>query len=165
MGRETSVAPKERVNITYRPATGDAAEEVELPLRIMMLGDYTQREDETPLEERKPINVDKENFGEVLTAQRLALDLSVDDELSGEAGRELSVGLTFPGLSDFTPEGVARQVPELRALLELRETLSALKSPLAERPHFRKRLQGLLGSDDGRARLMAELGMGGPSKE
>ena len=54
MSKEQSVAPKERVNITYKPATGDAQEEVELPLRILMMGDYTGKRDDTPLEERKP---------------------------------------------------------------------------------------------------------------
>ena len=54
MSREGSVAPKERVNIVYKPATGNAQEEVELPLKIMMVGDYTLRSDDTPLENRKP---------------------------------------------------------------------------------------------------------------
>ena len=53
MSKEGSVAPKERVNITYKPATGNAKEEVELPLKLLMLGDYTQRPDPTPLEDRK----------------------------------------------------------------------------------------------------------------
>src|SRR5690349_17375844 len=65
MAKEASVAPKERVNIIYKPA-GDAQEDVELPLRILMLGDFTGRADETPVEERKPINIDKDNFNDVL---------------------------------------------------------------------------------------------------
>ncbi|MEZ4338829.1 MAG: type VI secretion system contractile sheath small subunit [Sandaracinaceae bacterium] len=114
MGRDTSVAPKERVNITYRPATGDAQEEVELPLRILMLGDYAGRDDDTPIEERRPLNVDKDNFGEVLAAQDLRLDLSVEDRLSGTPEGERDVRLRFATLADFTPEGIAAQVPELQ---------------------------------------------------
>ena len=53
MAKEASVAPRERVNITYKPATGDAKAEVELPLKMLMIGDYTLRPDERPLEERK----------------------------------------------------------------------------------------------------------------
>ena len=53
MGKEGSVAPKERVNITYKPATGDAQEEIELPLKLLMMGDFTLKADETPLEDRK----------------------------------------------------------------------------------------------------------------
>ena len=41
MGKEGSVAPQERVNITYKPATGGASDEVELPLKMRFIGDYT----------------------------------------------------------------------------------------------------------------------------
>jgi type VI secretion system protein ImpB len=77
MGKEGSVAPKERVNIVYKPATGDAQEEVELPLKMLMMGDYTQRADPRPLEDRKPINVDKDNFSKVMSEQKLSLSFSV----------------------------------------------------------------------------------------
>ncbi|GAB5550344.1 MAG: type VI secretion system contractile sheath small subunit [Sandaracinaceae bacterium] len=160
MGKEGSVAPKERVNITYKPATGDQQEEVELPLRFMMMGDYTGKPDDTPLEERKPINIDKDNFNEVMAEHNLSLDLTVDDKLSGEEGAEMAVGLKFNGLKDFTPEGIAEQVPELRQLMQLRNALTALKGPLGNIPKFRKKIQGLLGDDDARERLMKELGMG-----
>lgn len=160
MGKEGSVAPKERVNITYKPATGDQQEEVELPLRIMMMGDYTGKPDDTPLEERKPINIDKDNFTDVMAEQNLSVDLTVSDKLSGEDNAEMAVSLKFTGLKDFTPEGVAEQVPELRQLMQLRNALTALKGPLGNIPKFRKKIQGLLGDDAARARLMSELGMG-----
>jgi type VI secretion system protein ImpB len=160
MSREGSVAPKERVNIVYKPATGNAQEEVELPLKIMMVGDYTLRPDDTVLENRKPINVDKDNFNQVLAEQKLELNLGVADKLSNEPGAEMAVNLKFKKLSDFTPEGVANQVPEMRKLLELRSALNALKGPLGNVPAFRKKIQGLLGDEDGRAKLMQELGLG-----
>lgn len=160
MGKEGSVAPKERVNITYKPATGDQQEEVELPLRIMMMGDYTGKSDETPLEERKPINIDKDNFTDVMSEMDLSLDLNVADKLSGEDGAEMPVHLKFKNLKDFTPEGIAEQVPELRQLMQLRNALTALKGPLGNIPKFRKKIQGLLGDDAQRERLMKELGMG-----
>src|SRR5690349_25110357 len=77
MSKEGSVAPKERVNITYKPAIGNAKEEVELPLKMLMLGDYMMRPDPRPLEDRKPINIDKDNFQKVMSEQQLALNLSV----------------------------------------------------------------------------------------
>jgi type VI secretion system protein ImpB len=165
MGKEGSVAPKERVNITYKPATGDQQEEVELPLRILMMGDYTGRPDDTPLEERKPINIDKDNFNDVMAEQKLGLNLNVENKLSGSEGEEMSVGLNFKTLKDFTPEGIAEQVPELRQLMQLRNALTALKSPLGNLPNFRKRIQSLLGDDAARERLMRELGMGDESGE
>lgn len=160
MGKEGSVAPKERVNITYKPATGDQQEEVELPLRILMMGDYTGKADDTPLEERKPINIDKDNFNDVMAEQNLSLAINVADKLSGNEGDEMAMNLKFKGLKDFTPEGIAEQVPELRQLMMLRNALTALKGPLGNLPKFRKRIQELLGDDAARERLMKELGMG-----
>src|SRR3990170_4379254 len=95
MAKESSVAPKERVNIVYKPATGGAQAEVELPLKLMMLGDYTLRADDTPLEQRKPINIDKDNFEEVMKSQKLDLDLKVENRLSGKEGEELAMKLKF----------------------------------------------------------------------
>ncbi len=160
MAREGSVAPKERVNIVYKPATGNAQEEVELPMKILVMGDFTQQQDERTVEARKAINVDKDNYNKVLAEQNLGLTLGVSDKLSNETGAQLAVNLKFKKLSDFSPEGIANQVPEMRRLLELRQALNALKGPLASVPAFRKKIQGLLGDDEGRARLMGELGIG-----
>jgi type VI secretion system protein ImpB len=165
MGKESSVAPKERVNITYKPATGDAQEEIELPLKILALGDFTGRKDDRVLEDRKPINIDKDNFEQVMAEQKLSVDLNVADKLSGDAGAEMAVSLKFDSLKDFTPEGIAKQVPELRRLTELRTALTALKGPLANVPAFRKKIQALLGDDAAREKLMKELGLGGEEKK
>jgi type VI secretion system protein ImpB len=159
VSKEGSVAPKERVNIVYKPATGDAQEEVELPLKILMMGDYTGRPDDRPLEERKPINVDKDNFNEVMAQQKLGVAINVKDKLSGEAGGEMALDLKFKTLADFTPEGIVNQVPELRKLLELRTALNALKGPLGNIPGFRKKIQSLLGDEGSRQKLMGELGL------
>ena len=161
MSKEGSVAPQERVNITYKPATGDAKEDVELPLKILALGNYTGRADDRPLEDRKPINIDKDNFNQVMTEQKLALTISVPDRLSGEGSGDLSLALKFRTLRDFEPEGIAEQIPELRRLLELRSALTALKGPLGNIPAFRKKIQGNLGDDSSREQLMKELGLGG----
>jgi type VI secretion system protein ImpB len=159
VSKEGSVAPKERVNIVYKPATGDAQEEVELPLKILMMGDYTGRPDDRPLEERKPINIDKDNFNEVMASHNLGVAINVADKLSGEAGAEMALDLKFKTLADFTPEGIVSQVPELRTLLELRSALNALKGPLGNIPAFRKKIQSLLGDDATRQKLMGELGL------
>jgi type VI secretion system protein ImpB len=160
MPKEGSVAPPERVNIRYKPAVGNAQEEVELPLKMLFLGDYKGRPDPEPLEKRRPINVDKGNFEQVLAEQKLGLTLSVPETLSGEPGGSLAVTLGFQRLNDFGPEAVANQVPELRKLLELREALNSLKSPLSNMPAFRKKIQELLNDPGRRVQLMNELGLG-----
>lgn len=158
--KRASVAPKERVNIVYKTEIGDAKEEVELPLKILMLGDYTGREDDTALEDRAPVSIDRDNFNEVLSSQNLSLDLSVPDKLSGEEGAEIPVSLKFDRIQDFGPEAIVNQVDELRQLMELRTALTALKGPLGNVPAFRRKLQKMLGDDESRAKLMSELGLG-----
>ncbi len=159
MSKEQSVAPKERVNITYKPATGDAQSEVELPLKMLVIGDFTGKKDDRPVEERKPINVDKDNFNQVMTEHRLGVTMAVPDKLSSTEGGDMSLTLNFKTLSDFTPDGIVQQVPELQQLLQLRSALVALKVPLGNIPAFRRKIQSLLGDDEGRRRLMSELGI------
>ena len=157
MAKEGSVAPKERVNIVYRPATGDAKEEVELPLKLLIVGDFTGREDDRMLEEREPINIDKDNFDEVLKAQNLNLDLAIPNKLSEDPEEEMSVSLKFETIRDFEPEAIARKTPELNKLLELREALTSLKGPMSNRPEFRKKIQELIKDEAARQQLLKEL--------
>lgn len=160
MSRDGSVAPKERINIRYVPATGDASEEVELPLSMMVVGDFTARADETPIEERTPINIDKDNFNDVLEGYAPNVKVNVENKLSDEEGAQMGVDLTFSHMNDFSPEAVARKVPELNSLLELREALVALKGPLGNAPAFRKRIAQVLQDEDARNKLLAELNIG-----
>jgi type VI secretion system protein ImpB len=157
MAKEGSVAPKERVNIVYRPATGDAKEEVELPLKLLVVGDFTLRPDDRMVEEREPISIDKDNFNEVLKAQNLSLDFTVPNRISGKPDEELNVSLEFESVKDFEPEAIARKTPELNKLLELREALNSLKGPMSNRPEFRKKIQDLIKDEAAREKILKEL--------
>ena len=157
MAKDVSVAPKERVNIVYRPATGNVQEDVELPLKLMVVGDFTQREDDRPIEDRAPVSVDKDNFNDVMKAQGLRISVNVPNRLSEEEDAEMAVDLKFEKINDFSPDSVASQVPELKKLLELREALKALKGPLANVPDFRRKLQELVADDNARQALLDVL--------
>ena len=161
MAKEGSVAPKERVNIVYKPATGDAQQEVELPLKLLVMGDFALKQDDRPVEEREPINVDKDNFNEVLKAQNLSLKIAVPNKLAKAEGEEMAVNLKFNSLKDFEPDQIVAKVPELAKLMELREALKALKGPLGNVPEFRKKLQDMIQDPGARERLLKELGLEG----
>lgn len=161
MADKGSVAPKERVNIVYEASTGDASEEKELPLKLLMVGDYSGNKDSTPVEDRKSVNIDKDNFDDVLKAQNVNVTMGVPNKLEEGAEDDLAVSLKIESMKDFTPEAVAKQVPELAALLDLREALAALKGPLGNVPAFRKKIQELVTDEDARNKLLAELGGGG----
>lgn len=154
-----SVAPKERVNIVYKSNTGDQAEDVELPCKLLMVGDYTGKESDTVVEDRDPININKDNFDDVVSSMNLSLDMNVENTLSEDDNEPKPVHLDIKSMKDFSPERVAQQVPELDSLLQMRAALIALKGPLGNVPAFRKTIQGILNDDDSRSQIMAELGL------
>ncbi|TDV56840.1 type VI secretion system protein ImpB [Pseudomonas graminis] len=166
MAKEGSVAPKERINVTFKPATGGAQEEIELPLKLLAIGDYTLRKDERKVEERKPISIDKMTFDEVLAKQALSLTLSVPNRLQEDEGNEeLAVQLHVKSMKDFNPASLVDQVPELKKLMELRDALVAVKGPLGNAPAFRKAIEGVLADGESRDRVLGELGLNAAAQD
>ena len=160
MAKEGSVAPKERINVTFKPAIGGAQEEIELPLKLLVIGDYTHRKDERKVEDRKPISIDRTTFDEVLAKQELQLTLSVPNRLQDESTtEELAVKIHVKSMKDFNPASLVEQVPELKKLMELRNALVALKGPLGNAPAFRKAIEDVLADDESRSRVLGELGL------
>lgn len=152
----SSVAPKERINIKYVPATGDEHEEVELPHKMLILGDFGLKNSHS-LEDRPVMRIDKHTFDNVLNEAGVNLDIQVSSMLSIAPDAELAVHLQFRSIRDFGPDQIARQVPQMNKLLELREALVALKGPLGNVPAFRKQLQHLLNDEQARKQLAQEL--------
>lgn len=160
MARESSIAPKERINVTFKPAAGGGQEEIELPMKVMVVGDFLQRHDPRNLIDRKPVSINKNNFEEVLSKQELSLHIVVPNRLRDNAqDYDMSVALNFKGMRDFEPAGIAEQVPEMRKLLQLRDALVSLKGPMGNIPAFRKAIEDVLADDRHREMIMKELGM------
>jgi type VI secretion system protein ImpB len=130
MSDENSVAPIERVNLKYK-SRADGNQDVEIPLKLMVTGDFTFRENPTPLGERKPLDINKNNFDEVMESKRIKLDLTVDDKLTGVADGKIQAKLQIRTLKDLTPDGIVAQVPEMRRQLELARSLQEVKADLA----------------------------------
>lgn len=159
-GKESSVAPKERINVTFKPSSGEGLDELELPLKLMMMGDYTLKTDDRKIEDRKAININKNNFNEVLEKHNLSLELQVHNRLVDETtDEELAIKLQFQSMKDFDPSSLVQQVPEMKALMELRDALVALKGPLGNVPSFRKAIEEVLTNQESRDKVLAELGM------
>lgn len=153
-----SVAPKERVNIVYKSNTGDQSEDVELPLKLLMLGDFTGKEGDEAVEDRDPVNINKDNFNDVMGSMNLSIDMNVANTLS-EDDDDMPVHIDIKSMNDLSPDSVAKQVPELDSMLEMRKALLALKGPLGNVPAFRKAIQNILSDDSSRERIMKELGL------
>ncbi|MGN8278498.1 type VI secretion system contractile sheath small subunit [Pseudomonas sp. SMN5] len=148
--------PKTRVNIKLDLHTGGAQKKVELPLKLMVMGDYSNGRERKALSEREKISINKNNFDNVLGEFAPSLTLVAPDTLVNEAS-DFSVELKFQGMKDFEPEQVARQIPQLRALLAMRNLLRDLKSNLLDNMTFRHELERILKDDALSDELRAEL--------
>lgn len=160
MAKDGSVGPKSRINIRYKTDTGGAQKEIELPLKLLVMGDFTGREDKTALGERKAIGISKDNFHEVMSKQKLQAEVNVKDQLSGDADSQLKVALKFDSLKDFTPGQIAHQVPELAKLMEVRDALMSLKGDL-NKAEFRKKIEAMVSDPEMRDKLLKIVGSEG----
>lgn len=152
-----SIAPKERVNIAYQSSTNGASQSVELPLKMLVLGDFTGRRNEKTIEQRETINVNQDNMDAVMEGQSIQLELNVPNKLAGDTEEALNIQLDFKSMKDFLPTKIAEKVPELKKLVELRKAVMALKGPLGNLPTLRRTMQDILKDESSRNALKQEL--------
>lgn len=133
-----------RVQISYDVEIGGAETQKELPLVVGVVGDFSP--DETEFRERRFVNIDKDNFNEVMHGMNPNIEILVDNELvnNGDSGDKLAVTLNFSAMDDFSPDSVAMQVEPLKKLLELREELSELRNRTASNDRLKEQLAELL---------------------
>lgn len=156
--KSSTVAPKERINVTYKPETGGAEEEIELPLKVLVIGDFLQRPDARALPDRKPVAVNKNNFGDVMGKQKLSLQFSVPNALQdGESENDIPVELKIKSMRDFEPGNVLKQIPQTQQLLKVREALVSLRGPMGNLPTFRKQIEEIAKNPEMREQLQREL--------
>ena len=150
-----------RVQITYDVEVGDAIEVKELPFVMGVLGDCTgQPVDPLPrLKDRKFVEVNPDNFDQVLESMRPHLAYSVENKLSEDPDApKLKVNLNFKSMDDFSPENVARQVGPLRQLLELRDRLSDLRGSMQGNDKLQEALREAVSDPEKLAKLKSEIG-------
>ena len=149
--------PPARVNLFLELPDGDATEKVELPFRTLVLGDFTGKADDTPLEDREVVDVNADNFESVMKSMDLGLDLVVPDTVRG-GDNDLRVNLSIEGMDDFRPESVAAQVPELDRLVAVRNLLQDLRNRVVSMSSFRRQLEAIVTDPAQLDRLVSELG-------
>ncbi|WP_047391514.1 type VI secretion system contractile sheath small subunit [Chitinibacter sp. ZOR0017] len=118
-----------RVQITYDVEIGDAIENKELPFVMGVLGDYSgQSKEPLPkLKERKFVQIDRDNFDDVLKGMAPRLAYKVENKLKDD-GSQMSVELNFNSLADFEPQNVVNQIEPLQQLLAARQRLADLRN-------------------------------------
>jgi len=140
---------KPRVHIKYEVETEGAVVEKELPFVIGVLGDFSGNPTEPlrPLTERKFIQIDRDNFNDVMARMTPGLNLRVDNTLAGD-GSEMAVNLAFKSMDDFEPERVVEQIPALKELLDQRNKLRDLMSKVDRSEQLESVLEQVLKSQE-----------------
>ena len=135
--------PKARINLKLSLHTGGAQKKVELPLKLLVTGDFSNGAEHRPLSEREKVDINKNNFNSVISEFSPTINLTVENTLTGD-GSEENIRLNFKDMKDFEPEQVARQIPQLKAMLAMRSLLRDLKSNLLDNSTFRRELETIL---------------------
>lgn len=156
---------KPRVHITYDVETEGAAVKKELPFVVGVMGDFAgdNKEALKPLKDRRFIQIDRDNFNDVMKRMNPKLNFKVDNKMTDE-GSQFAVDLEFNSMSDFEPANVARQVEPLRKLMETRNKLRDLMTKVDRSEELELLLEKVLNSTDDLAKLAGELQLEGENQ-
>jgi type VI secretion system protein ImpB len=152
---------KPRVHLSYQVETEGAMVEKSLPFVVGVLGDFSG--DPTsplkPLKDRKFVQIDRDNFDDVMAKMTPGLNFKVENTLQGD-GTELSVNLKFQSMADFDPANVAAQVEPLKKLMETRNKLRDLLSKADRSDELESVLERVLKNQEDLGKLATDLGAG-----
>jgi type VI secretion system protein ImpB len=154
-----------RVHITYDVETEGAVVQKELPFVVGVVGDFSGNPTAPlqPLKNRKFVQIDRDNFNEVMTRMTPGLNIRVENTLKGD-GSEMGVQLKFNGIEDFDPASVVAQVEPLRKLLETRNRLRDLATKVDRSDKLESLLEQILSNDEQIKKLASDLGVEGQDK-
>lgn len=155
-----------RVQITYDVEVGGALELKELPFVLGVLGDFVGKPEEAlpAMKNRKFVEIDPDNFNQVMAGMKPRLSFSTDNKLQDD-GSKIGVELKFNGIEDFEPDNIVQQVDPLRKLVEARQKLSDLRSKMDGNDKLETMLNDVISNADKQKELSDALGLGGAGKE
>jgi len=150
---------KPRVHITYDVETEGAMVTKELPFVVGVLGDFSGQPTEPlkPMKDRKFIQIDRDNFNDVMARMTPGLNLRVKNTLKDD-GSELGVQLKFSNMDDFSPEKVAQQVDPVKKLLDTRDKLRDLLTKIDRSEDLEGLLEKVLSNTEELKKLAEQVG-------
>ncbi len=149
--------PKSRITLVYRTTINGQKEDVKLPFRVSVLGDFSlgsSKDRQVDLEERRMRSVTGSNLNELMKDMAMSLSFEVDDKVSGDADGKLAVELPVTGLKSFHPDEIVHHVPKLKALLLLRKLLMEMQADIDNRKELRRTLYELFSNKEQLQKLL-----------
>lgn len=135
--------PKARINLSLDVETGGNQKKTELPLKMLVMGDFSNGKTKGKVADRQRIDINKNNFESVMAD--LAPNTRFDvPNLLAKDGSDFTIDLAFQAMKDFRPDSVAQQIPELHSLMAMRNLLKDLKANLLDNVKFRKELEKIV---------------------
>ena len=149
-----------RVQITYDVEVGGAIELKELPFVVGVMGDFVGKPEEAlpAIKNRKFVEIDPDNFNQVLAGMKPRVAFSVDNKMQND-GSKVGVDLKFNNIEDFEPDNVVQQIEPLRKLVEARQKLSDLRSKMDGNDKLESMLNDIIGDADKQKQLSDALGI------
>ena len=157
---------KPRVHITYQVETEGAVIEKELPFVVGVMGDFSGHPTEPlkPLKDRKFIQIDRDNFNDVMQRMTPGVNMKVENTLQDD-GSEMAVGLKFKSIEDFEPGRIVEQVPALKKLMDTRNQLRDLMTKIDRSEDLEKVLDRVLQNTDDLKQFSGQLGVEAPASD
>jgi len=152
--------PKSRLTLRYKTEIQGQPADVTLPLRLLVEGDFslgTSKDRQVDLEERRLRNLDGKNTDAVMKDMGMSLKFAVANKIDPETAEDMNVEIPIESMRAFSPDEVAKQVPKLRGLLQMKKLLEEVISNVDNRKEFRKLLNELMGNDEALAKVMEQL--------
>ena len=155
-----------RVQITYDVEVGGAIELKELPFVVGVMGDFVGKPEEPlpAIKNRKFVEIDPDNFNQVIAGMKPRVAFSVDNKLQDD-GSKVGVDLTFNSIEDFEPDNIVQQVEPLRKLVEARQKLSDLRSKMDGNEKLENMLNDIISDTDKQKQLSDALGIEGKKED
>ena len=152
--------PRSRLTLTYRTTINGEPQTVNLPFRLLVLGDFSagqHAEAEQDLEARRIRSINGSNLSSVMKEMKITLDLpGVKNHISGEDS--LDVQLPLESIRSFSPDEIVKHVPQLQALLLLRQLVQEIQGQIDNQSGLRKEIQRLFSEAGALDKLRPELG-------
>jgi type VI secretion system protein ImpB len=156
----TDEIPKSRLTLTYRTEVHGQKEDVQLPFRLLILGDLSNgksKDRKADLDQRFIRHLDGKNLNQVMNDMDLSVTVTVPNKVDPDKAAELTATIPIKGMRSFTPAEVAQNVPKIKSLLLLKKLLLEVQANIDNRKEFRQLLRELAQHPEATEELIKEL--------
>jgi type VI secretion system protein ImpB len=152
--------PKSRITLRYKTEVQGKPEDITLPLRLMVTGDLSQgssTDRKVDLEERRMRTLDGTNLDAVMKDMGMSMKFAVSNKIDPENAEDMDVDLPINGMKSFSPDEVAKCVPKLKGILQVKKLLEEVISNVDNRKEFRKLLNDLMSNEEALGKMVEQL--------